>query len=217
MAARDEPAPRDAARGQPLPPRKNPWTRKERHVLYENPWMEIRKDKVIRPDGSFGPYAYVHFKNLAVAVLPLMDDGRVVLVGQWRYTLDAYSWEIPAGGCPHGSGESALETAHRELGEETGMRAREMIALGRGHLSNSITDEETAMFVARGLEPADGFHKDPTEDLELRIVPFDELLGLIQRGEITDGLTLITVLRYQLARSTSSGIEISARGSDIPR
>lgn len=161
--------------------------------------MQVRDERVVRPDGNEGAYAYVHFKNVAVGVLPLTEAGEAILVGQWRYTLEAYSWEIPAGGCLIESGESPLDTARRELAEETGMAAEEIVDLGRGHLSNSISDEVSAMFLARGLTPIpEGPRPEPTEELAVRRFPFAELLAMIHRGEITDALTLTTVLRYQL-------------------
>lgn len=177
----------------------NPWHRRGRIVRYRNPWLEVREDAVTRPDGLLGLYTYVHFRNVAVGVLPLLDDGRVVLVGQWRYTLDAYSWEVPAGGCHHDDAESPIETAHRELEEETGYRAAEMIPLGAGHLSNSISDEVSAMFLARGLSARPGGQRpEPTEELAIRTLTMAELLDEIDRGAITDALTLTTVLRYRL-------------------
>lgn len=186
----------------------NPWRRLDRRIAFTNAWMEVRDDRVVRPDGSEGTYAHVHFRNLAVGVLPLLADGRVVLVGQWRYTLGAYSWEIPAGGCRFEDGEAPRATAARELAEETGLAAAELIELGTGHLSNSITDEVSVMFLARGVAPCPHPHApDPTERIRLRTVARDELLAMIRDNVITDALTLTTVLRYQLwAGASSTGV-----------
>ena len=196
---------------------KNPWRRKTRKVVFDGPWMQVRDDRVVRADGSSGPYSWVHFKNVAVAILALDEKERAILVGQWRYTLDAYSWEIPAGGCPADAGETIEDTAQRELREETGLQAGRWELLGRGHLSNSITDEATAMFLATDLEPvASGANPEPTEELALRWVTLSELDALIDRGEITDGLTLTTVLRFKLRRGGESAPGGRRRGTDSP-
>src|SRR6476469_8511382 len=123
-----------------------PWTRRSREVAYENPWITIWHDEVARPDGSPGIYGVVHFANLAAGVVVIDDEDRVLLVGQHRYTLDAYSWEIPEGGVP--DGESALDGARRELREETGVEADGWREIARFHLSNSISDEAGVLFAA---------------------------------------------------------------------
>lgn len=114
-----------------------PWTRRSRRAAYENAWITIWHDEVIRPDGEPGIYGVVHFANLAVGVLAVDDAGRVPLVGQHRYALDRYSWEIPEGGVP--AGESAIDGARRELREETGVEAEHWIELCRSDLSNSVS------------------------------------------------------------------------------
>jgi 8-oxo-dGTP pyrophosphatase MutT (NUDIX family) len=135
---------------EPEPPiASGPWTRRSRRVAYENPWITIWHDEVTRPDGQPGIYGVVHFANLAAGVLVLDDEDRVLLVGQHRYALDEYAWEIPEGGVP--AGETALEGAQRELVEETGVVAQEWRELARVHLSNSVSDELAVLFVASGL------------------------------------------------------------------
>ncbi len=126
-----------------------PWTRHARRIAYENPWITVWHDEVTRPDGSPGIYGVVHFANLAAGVLALDDRDRVLLVGQHRYALDAYSWEIPEGGVP--DGETPLEGARRELREETGVDAADWRELARVHLSNSVSDELAVLFLATGL------------------------------------------------------------------
>lgn len=177
-----------------------PWTRHTRRVAYENPWITIWHDEVIRPDGEPGIYGVVHFANLAVGVLALDDAGRVPLVGQHRYALDRYSWEIPEGGVP--AGESALDGARRELREETGVEAADWIELCRSHLSNSVSDEEAVLYLATGLTHGVAT-PEGTESLAVRWVPFDEVLAMTLDGRITDALTLLAVHRVAIARLTA--------------
>jgi hypothetical protein len=126
-----------------------PWLRRSRRVAYENAWITIWHDEVTRPDGEPGVYGIVHFANLAVGVIAVDEADRVLLVGQHRYALDEYSWEIPEGGVP--PGESALEGARRELREETGVEASDWTELARSHLSNSVSDELAILYLATGL------------------------------------------------------------------
>ncbi len=178
-----------------------PWTRRSRRVAYENAWITIWHDEVIRPDGDPGIYGIVHFANLAAGVLAIDDADRVLLVGQHRYTLDAYSWEIPEGGVP--AGESALDGARRELREETGLEATEWRELARAHLSNSVTDEIAVLFVATGL--TEGIATpDGTEELEPRWVPFTEVLEMTLDGRISDAMTVIAVERLALIRTLAA-------------
>jgi 8-oxo-dGTP pyrophosphatase MutT (NUDIX family) len=178
-----------------------PWLRRSRRVAYENPWITVWHDEVTRPDGAPGIYGIVHFANLAVGVLALDDDDRVLLVGQHRYALDTYSWEIPEGGVP--AGESPIEGARRELREETGFDAAEWRELGRSHLSNSVSDEFAILFLATGL--TDGIATpDGTEALEIRWLPFDEVLAMTLDGQITDALTVLAVQRLALDRLVGS-------------
>jgi 8-oxo-dGTP pyrophosphatase MutT (NUDIX family) len=178
--------------------RNGPWTRRSRRVAYENPWLTVWHDEVDRPDGSPGIYGVVHFENSAVGVVVLDDEDRVLLVGQHRYTLGAYSWEIPEGGVP--PGESPLDGAARELGEETGVEATDWRELVRFHLSNSITDETGVVFAARAVRHGEP-HPDPTEDLGTRWLPFDEAMAMIADGRITDALTIMGLQRVALDRA----------------
>lgn len=154
-------------------------------------------DEVTRPDGQPGVYGVVHFANLAVGIVAVDDADRVVLVGQFRYTLDAYSWEIPEGGVP--PDEDPLEGARRELREETGLEAAEWSALGRIHLSNSISDEAGILYLATGL--MDGrATPDGTEELEVRRVPFEEALAMTGDGRITDIMSMAAIQAVALQR-----------------
>jgi 8-oxo-dGTP pyrophosphatase MutT (NUDIX family) len=177
--------------------RVGPWVRRSRIVAYANPWVTVWHDEVTRPDREPGIYGVVHFANLAAGVVVLDGDDRVLLVGQHRYTLDAFSWEIPEGGVP--AGESALEGARRELREETGVEAAEWHELARLHLSNSVTDEAAVLFLATRLTlgPAD---PDGTEELAVRWVPFPEVLAMTFDGRITDALSVVAIQRVALAR-----------------
>ena len=175
-----------------------PWIRRSRRVAYENAWITIWHDEVTRPDGAPGVYGVVHFENLAAGVLALDADDRVLLVGQHRYALDAYSWEIPEGGVP--DGETALDGARRELLEETGMEAAEWRELARVHLSNSVSDELAVLFLATGLTPGVA-RPDGTEDLVLRWTPFAEVLEMTLDGRISDAMTVIAVERLALIRT----------------
>jgi ADP-ribose pyrophosphatase len=175
---------------------KNPWLTISSRQVYDNPWIRLREDAVVRPDGQEGIYGVVHFKNAAVGVLAIEDDS-IYMVGQYRYTLERYSWEIPEGGCPED--EDLLSAAQRELVEETGLRAGKWNKLGEAHLSNSVTDELAVWFLATEL--TQGEHSpEGTEQLSIRRVPFDEALRMALTGEITDALSLLAIMSYQIVR-----------------
>jgi ADP-ribose pyrophosphatase len=164
----------------------------------------VLHDEVDRPDGTPGVYGVVHFRNAAVGVVAVGDDGRLLLVGQHRYPLDEYSWEIPEGGVPF---DEALEDgARRELREETGYEAEAWRQLSRLSLSNSVTDEIGALFLATGLRPGTAA-PDPTEDLALRWATLDEVLEEIAAGRIHDLLTIAGVGLY--AASLDRGLRAS--------
>ena len=176
--------------------------RRSRRVAYENPWITLWHDEVTRPDGSAGIYGVVHFQNVAAGVVAIDDRDRVVLVGQHRYTLDSYSWEIPEGGVPEG--ESPIEGARRELREEAGVEAGSWRELVRADLSNSISDEQAVMFLATDLTVGDA-DPEPTEALEVRWVPFDEALAMTLDGRITDAMSIIAIQRVALTRLARPG------------
>ncbi|MFM2479855.1 NUDIX domain-containing protein [Celerinatantimonas sp. YJH-8] len=174
------------------------WETKSSEVVYENPWIRVEDRQVINPAGHPATYGMIHFKNTAVGVVPLTDDGDVYLVGQSRYAIDQYSWELPEGGCPQG--ELPLDAAHRELAEETGLRADHMQPLLQMHLSNSVTDELAHIFIATGLHQGEQ-QLEETEDITVRRLVLDDALAMIQRGEITDAITiaaLLAVVRFQM-------------------
>jgi 8-oxo-dGTP pyrophosphatase MutT (NUDIX family) len=179
----------------------NPWTTLESRPIYENPWIAVREDQVLRPDGHLGIYGVVHFKNKAIGVLPVDDDGHVWLVGQHRYPLDAYSWEIPEGGGPEG--EAPEETARRELREETGLIAGRIEFLGRSHLSNSVSDEVAYLFRATELTHGPS-EPEGTERLQVRRFDWATAWSMLQEGRITDSMSVIALL-YEAFRRASGG------------
>jgi 8-oxo-dGTP pyrophosphatase MutT (NUDIX family) len=176
---------------------KRPWKTLSSKQVYDNPWIAVREDQVIRPDGEPGIYGVVHYKNIAVGVLPIEDD-HVYLVGQYRYPLEQYSWEIPEGGCPEGA--EPLRAAQRELREETGLEAKHWRMLGEAHLSNSVADEYAVWFLATELVPGEQ-QPEGTEDLDTRRIPLREALAMALNGQITDALSLVAIMSYALERS----------------
>jgi len=175
----------------------NPWKTHERRVAYENPWIIVQEDQVTRPDGRPGIYGVVRFKNRAIGVLPVDEHGRVWLVGQYRYTLERYSWEIPEGGGP--LDEAPDVAARRELLEETGLTTGHLEFLGHVHLSNSVSDELGYLYRASDLTPGPSA-PEGTERLEVRAVAFEEAWAMLERGEITDSLSVIALLWEALRR-----------------
>ncbi len=168
-----------------------PWTVQTERIVYANPWIAVSDCAVVRPDGSPGQYGAVHFKNLAVGVLPLHDDGTVPLVGQHRFPHDAYSWELPEGGGARDI--DPLASAKRELAEETGLRARHWLKLSDFDVSNSVTDEKSVCFLAWGLEAGEA-DPDADEVLAHDRVNFSRLHEMVLAGDIRDSLTIIMVL-----------------------
>jgi len=179
-----------------------PWRRRARRVAYENPWITIWHDDVVRPDGSPGIYGVVHFASLAAGVVAIDAADRVLLVGQHRYTLDAYSWEIPEGGV--GVGEDPLEGAQRELREETGIVASAWREIGRFHLSNSVTDEAGFLYLATDLAEGEAA-PEATEELAIRWVPFAEALAMTMDGRISDAIAIMGLQHVALERAGIDG------------
>lgn len=178
-------------------PEPSPWRRRSRRIAYENDWITVWHDEVTRPDGEPGIYGVVHYLGVAVGVVAIDGDDNVVLVGQYRYPLDVYSWEIPEGGVPFD--EDPLDGARRELREETGIDAADWREVGRFHLSNSISDEAAVAYVATGLT-AGAPAPDGTEALLVRRVPFDQALAMTLDGRITDALSVLALQRVGLTR-----------------
>jgi 8-oxo-dGTP pyrophosphatase MutT (NUDIX family) len=172
---------------------KNPWTVVSTKNIYDNRWISVREDAVIQPDGERGIYGVVHFKNIAIGVLAVEDDF-VYLVGQYRYPLGRYSWEIPEGGCAEG--EEPLDAARRELEEETGLCAKNWRKLGEAYLSNSVSDELAIWYVATGLSQGER-RPEGTEQLEVRRLPFGDAFRMAMSGEISDAISQLAIMQYQ--------------------
>ena len=174
-----------------------PWTKHESRVVYENDWMTVMEDRVTNPGGGENLYGHIRYKNVAVAILPIDEQGNTRLVGQSRYTLGTYSWELPMGGANFR--EKPLDAARRELQEETGLTAGDWTELMRLHLSNSITDELGIVFVARGLSEGTASLEE-TEDITVRTVSFDEAVQMAMDGRITDALSVAGLLRFKIKK-----------------
>jgi 8-oxo-dGTP pyrophosphatase MutT (NUDIX family) len=176
------------------------WKRLDRKLIYDNPWITLFEDQVINPGGGQNMYGLVHFKGKAIAIVPLDDEGNTWIVGQDRYTLGEYSWEVPMGASDEG--EDPLDTAHRELREETGLTAAKMTRIMRMHTSNSVTDEEGFVFVAEGLTEGDTAF-DEMEVLEVRKLPLTDVVEMIRNQEMTDAISVAAILRVYLDQNTS--------------
>jgi 8-oxo-dGTP pyrophosphatase MutT (NUDIX family) len=173
----------------------NPWTVLSQRAAYDNKWIGVTEYDVINPGGGKGIYGKVHFKNLAVGVLPLDEQGYTWLVGQYRFTLGAYSWEIPEGGGD--PAVPALESAQRELKEETGLVAGEWSVIQQLHLSNSVSDELAILFLARELQQQQAMPEE-TEQLVVRKLPFEEAFRMVEKGTITDSMSVAAILKVKL-------------------
>ena len=173
----------------------NPWTILDQQKIYDNPWIELTEYQVINPTGGKGIYGKVHFKHMAVGVIPIDENWNIWLVGQYRFTLNQYSWEIPEGGGE--MEEDPLDEAKRELLEETGLTAKNWTKILTMHLSNSVTDEWAVIFLARDLELQNA-RPDETEELSVKKVPFDEVIQMVEDGVITDAMAVAAIQKIQI-------------------
>lgn len=173
------------------------WKRLARELIFENPWMAVYLDRVINPNGGENDYGSVHFKTAAVSVVPIDDTGSTWIVGQDRYTLGEYSWEVPMGGAP--LDEDRTAAAHRELLEETGLRAARMTEIMKVHTSNSVTDETGYIFIAEDLTEGEA-EPEETENITCRRLPLDEAVEMVRSGEITCAVSCLSLLRVHEMR-----------------
>ncbi|MDP1844265.1 MAG: NUDIX hydrolase [Sediminibacterium sp.] len=173
----------------------NPWKIIDEQEIYNNPWIRLTQYNVINPGGGKGIYGKVHFKNTAVGVMVLDEQLNTYLVGQYRFTLNAYSWEIPEGGGPIGT--NPLESGKRELLEETGLIAQKWEALFTMHLSNSVSDELAIVYLARQLKQ-DQPRPEETEQLVVKKIPFMEAVEMVENGQITDSMSVAAIYKVQL-------------------
>jgi 8-oxo-dGTP pyrophosphatase MutT (NUDIX family) len=174
---------------------KNPWTIVSRTAAYENEWIRVDHHEVLKPGGGRGIYGTVHYKNHAIGIVPIDENGNVILVGQYRFPLGAYSWEVPEGGGPHSV--PLLESARRELREECGIVAGRWNEILGMDLSNSVTDERSTIFLAWELSET-AAHPDEAEQLQVARVPFWDVVARVKRGEIRDGISIAAILRLAL-------------------
>jgi 8-oxo-dGTP pyrophosphatase MutT (NUDIX family) len=173
----------------------NPWKKLSSKTEYDSPWIRTEEHQVINPSGKQSIYSKVHFKNLAVAIIPLDDDYNTWIVGQFRYPTQTYEWEVCEGGCPEGT--APLDTARRELMEECGITAMHFELILEMQLSNAATDEVSYSYVAKGLSFGES-EPEETEQLTIKKIPFQQLFEMTMRGEIRDGLSVATILKTKL-------------------
>lgn len=172
---------------------KNPWTTLSGEVKYDNPWITVTEFQVINPSGGRGIYGKVHFKNKAIGIIAVDNELNTWLVGQYRYTLDAWHWEIPEGGGP--LKEDPLSSAQRELREETGLTAKSWSEIIHLHTSNSVTDEEGHIFLAEDLQEGSSALEATEADLKVWKLPLKEALNMVLDGKITDSMSVMALLK----------------------
>ncbi len=165
----------------------NPWKTLQKARVYSNPWIDVEHHDVLNPAGNPGIYGKVHYKNIAIGIIPIDDALNTYLVGQYRYTLDEYSWEIPEGGCPIGT--SKLASAKRELLEETGIHAESYEEILKLHTSNAVCDEVAYIYVAKGLSFGEA-QPEETEQIVTKKVSLDNAIQMINEGNITDAMSV---------------------------
>lgn len=171
----------------------NPWTTLTTREVYNNKWIHVTEHDVLNPAGGKGIYGKVHFKNKAIGIIPVDKDGNTWLVGQYRYTLNEYSWEIPEGGGAMDT--EPLDAAKRELKEETGLTAKKWTLLMRIHTSNSVTDEEGFVFLAEDLIQGEDDREETEADLVVKKLSLQEAVSMVMDGKITDSISVAGLLK----------------------
>jgi len=177
----------------------NPWKKLSSKEIYQNPWIKLTEYQVITPGNTEGIYGEVHFKNYGIGIIPLTENLDTYLVGQYRFPLDLYSWEIPMGGGP--LGQSILDSAKRELLEETGIKAKNWNNIMTIHTSNSVCNEEGYVFIATDLSFGES-SPEITEDLQVKKVSFHSVYDMVMNGEITDAISIAGILKTKALLDT---------------
>lgn len=173
----------------------NPWKILKSEKIYTNNWISLTEHQVLNPSGGEGIYGEVHFKNIAIGILPLDEDYNTWLVGQYRFPIKAYSWEIIEGGGLLGT--DPLESAKRELAEESGITANHFTEIQRMHLSNSVSDELAIIYIAQGLQIGKSSPEE-TEELVIKKLPFKEAYQMVIDGKITDSMSVAGILKTKI-------------------
>ena len=170
----------------------NPWKTLDKKVHYESAWIRTEEHRVINPAGKAGTYSLTHFKNIAVAVIPLDAENNTWIVGQFRYPTQTFEWEVCEGGCPEGT--DPVETAKRELHEECGIISNDLELILEMQLSNSATDEISFTYIARNLTFTES-NPEETEQLTVKKIPFSELFQMTMQGKIKDALSVASIFK----------------------
>lgn len=173
----------------------NPWKTLSSVEIYDNKWISLTEHQVVNPNGGEGIYGEVHFKNLAIGILPLDENHYTWIVGQYRFPIKAYSWEIIEGGGP--LNVNPIASAKRELAEETGIIANQFTEIQRMHLSNSVSDELAIIYLAQGLEMGES-DPEETEELVIRKLHFQEAYQMVMDGTITDSMSVAAILKVKI-------------------
>ncbi len=179
-----------------FPRKRGQWTELSTELKYDNPWMSVKESKILNPNGGEGIYGVVHLKNFAIGIVPLDEEGNTWIVGQERFPFEGeFSWEIIAGGGPLEN--DPLDSAKKELLEETGIKAHKWELIQKMDMSNSVTTEQALLYVVRDLS----FHEkqpDETEKLIIKKLPFEELYQMVINHEVVDSLSVAAVLKLKL-------------------
>ena len=179
----------------------NPWKKISSKIVYKNPWLQLREDDVIRPDGSPGIYSVLEI-GTSVGIVAVNENDQIILVGQWRYVHDKYSWEIPTGGIKDKKA-LPIEVAKRELKEETGLIAGNWVTLGTIDNSNGATDDVAHLFFATNLEQTEK-ELEPTEDITTKWILFEDALKMVLEGQITESCSVASILKVSMIRNSKT-------------